>query len=279
MAYSHYDVAHRWATGIGERCKGGNMFFEGNYIFSYGYHFVIAVKYNGKVLFNDDTYSNSTSKHQSITRGACRQYDLIHCAHLSYRDTIGDKAFIKSNLDSWRGQIEWVVENKLGKARKPEKYYAEILEIVRLAEEFCEFFKVKLPKEFISYKADTPDRKVWMEKVLADMKKRAEAAARKRAKAEKESAEKFMKFESNYFNGNYQIVRLRTDKNRFETSLGVQIPFEIGREFYEKLRDGLLHVGDQVLYYTIRALGNEIKIGCHTFKRSYLLEYGKKVFA
>lgn len=49
--------------------KGSNMFYEDDVIYSYGYHFPMAIrlyKEDGSeyYLFNNDSYSNSTSKHQ-----------------------------------------------------------------------------------------------------------------------------------------------------------------------------------------------------------------------
>ena len=274
MSYSHYDVAHRFATGIGERCNGGNVFFEGNTIYSYGHHFPMAIKFNGKLLYNDDTYSVSTSKHQGIVRGACRQYEFIHCATLNDFWPSNPKYFIERNLKCWSGQVKSILEGPMAKARKPEKYLAEILSIVGKVERFCKFFKVRMPSEFKVY-SDTMDR----ERVLEVARETAKKEAERKKREELKAAEKFMNFERDYFSGEYQIVRLRTDKNRFETSMGVQIPFEIGREFYEKLKADELKVGDQVVWYRVLKVGSEIKVGCHTFKRAWLLNYGKKVFA
>lgn len=274
MSYSHYDVAHRFATGIGKRCNGGNVFFDGDTIYSYGYHFPMAIKYNGKLLFNDQKYSVSTSKHQGIVLGACRQYEFVHCATLEGFWPSNPKRFIEKNLESWSKQVKEIVEGPMGRARKPERYLAQILGITEKVEAFCKFFKVRVPEEFKSFKG-TMDR----EQVLAFARDLAKREAERKRKAEKVAAEKFMNFERDHFNGEYQIVRLRADKNRFETSMGVQIPFDMGREFYEKMRDGVLKVGDSVLYYRVRSVGSEIKVGCHTFKRSWLMNYGKKVFA
>lgn len=41
---------------------------------------------------------------------------------------------------------------------------------------------------------------------------------------------------------------------------------------------GELKVGDTVLYYHVSKVGDTIHIGCHTFKKKYLLEYGKQMF-
>ena len=59
-------------TSIGKICRPivhGNLFILGNTIYSYGNHFPIAkwIKHN-EVVYNSNSYSNSTSKHQGLVR-------------------------------------------------------------------------------------------------------------------------------------------------------------------------------------------------------------------
>jgi len=72
---NHSEVAHVWASQSQSEGKSGNMFFDDDTIYSYGRHFKIAkfqTMPNGEkcVLFNADSYSNSTSKHQNYTHRA-----------------------------------------------------------------------------------------------------------------------------------------------------------------------------------------------------------------
>lgn len=62
-------VAEAFARGE-TKGNGNNMFIENNVLFSYGYHFPLAVRVAGGFLFNVDRYSNSTSKHQCHVRAA-----------------------------------------------------------------------------------------------------------------------------------------------------------------------------------------------------------------
>ena len=280
MAYSHYEVAHRFANDIGTRCKGGNMFFEDDCIYSYGHHFCIAQKYKGKMLFTEEGYSNSTAKHKSIVRSACSQWDFIYCAVLSYDGLMscgalepGTKTFYEKNFRVWGDDIKYIVEHQLGRARKPEKYLSEILGIVGRVERFCEFFGIDVPEEFTKWD-DIRDRQDILDFAKSEAQKADKARREREAKAEQE----FMQFKCNSFGGKYQIVRYNQSDNRFETSMQVKIPYEIGKAFYEKLRDDTLQVGDKCLYYTVRSIGSDIKVGCHTFRKKWLLDFGKKIF-
>ena len=68
------DTAKVWATGgapHGRNRRAGNLFFNGPVIYSYGSHFSVGVKLEtGDFLLNADTYSVTTSRHQSEVRYA-----------------------------------------------------------------------------------------------------------------------------------------------------------------------------------------------------------------
>lgn len=75
--FSNEMVAHVWAQQNQShgRNSGNTLFFEHTTIYSYGYHFPIAkfaTNSIGKtiVLFNDDSYSSTTSNHQNYCRNA-----------------------------------------------------------------------------------------------------------------------------------------------------------------------------------------------------------------
>ncbi len=63
-------VARAFANGA-TKGKGSNLFIDGNAIYSYGYHFKIAVRNDdGTFWVNPEKYSKSTSRHQSYVRQA-----------------------------------------------------------------------------------------------------------------------------------------------------------------------------------------------------------------
>jgi len=73
---THAAIAHRWATRNApseKELRAYAVFCDQNTIWSYGYHFPIAVFWDEcTVLFNADKYSKSTGKHQRIVRHALR---------------------------------------------------------------------------------------------------------------------------------------------------------------------------------------------------------------
>lgn len=85
-------VAHLWAhqAQSSARDSSGNFFFTGRTIYSYGAHFVMAHILSdecgptlaGRVLWNDETRSNTTSKHQSIVCQALTLQQDKNAIHL-----------------------------------------------------------------------------------------------------------------------------------------------------------------------------------------------------
>lgn len=68
---NNYTLAKRWRQQEKKYATASNMYYVGNAIYSYGYHFPMAcitpIERDGKavVFINNDRYSVTTSKHQS----------------------------------------------------------------------------------------------------------------------------------------------------------------------------------------------------------------------
>ena len=70
------DLAHEFARGA-TRGSGSNMFCKQNVLYSYGHHFMLAIRRPDKeFILNGETYSKSTSAHQRYTREACDGYTI-----------------------------------------------------------------------------------------------------------------------------------------------------------------------------------------------------------
>lgn len=70
MGFTNEEVAKRFAEGDA-RGTSGNMFIEGDVVYSYGHHFPIAWRgaRNGVVYVNEDSYSVTTARHKSYVLG------------------------------------------------------------------------------------------------------------------------------------------------------------------------------------------------------------------
>lgn len=112
--------------------RAGNVFFEQGTLYSYGRHFAIAkyMEVQGEVyvLVTTDTYSVSTSKHQSIARSALSGHRLLYVPRAG-RDSA-------DNIHAWR-QEAVTLTHKLNRARKPEIYQAQLRHMESQVNDYC----------------------------------------------------------------------------------------------------------------------------------------------
>jgi hypothetical protein len=61
------EIFHLFANGKtgSYRNRSGNVFAEGDALYSYGHHFAMLARVGGRVLVNSDKYSATTNKHAS----------------------------------------------------------------------------------------------------------------------------------------------------------------------------------------------------------------------
>ena len=238
---SHQTVAHRWANQIGNLRTGknnyvsGSMFYENNVIYSYGRHFMIAVRFEDFVLFNTKNYSVSTSKHQRITWGAVYGSKIIKAPLIDGRYTGNNikTAHEIIDFDHYVRTFNGIVSN-LGNARKPELYLNGIEalknEITGLFEHFegCKKYAVKkCPelKKILKFEF-TDDLKMKMQ--IARKKELEKKAIRK--KQDQEDAQKtLLEWERSETNMTYMFrvldidTAVRVDGDKLQTSKGVSV--------------------------------------------------------
>lgn len=275
MSKLNYDIAHAFAHGATSGHTGNsNLYISGDCIYSYGSHFCIAKRIDeGTILMTTRGYSPSTAKHISYVKSACSHKRMIYCYDpAAWSHNTNQEAFLRD--------IKALLPS-LTKARKPEKWIHEIYVICERAKTYCEFFGIKMDKDLAKF-VNSEDLNKTNEAYEAELKRRAFREHKLQMKKKREQLEKWHNFEgSDYVSGlDYQELRVnKANKNRIETTMDVEIPFEVAREFYEKLKAGAIKVGDKLFYYVVHRMDrNEIAIGCHTFKRRYLMDFGKRVF-
>lgn len=76
----NHTLIHRWANRARPAEKCGNVFYEGDKIYSYGYHFCMArLIGDDAVIHTTARYSNTTACHLSIVRVASRHLKAYYC--------------------------------------------------------------------------------------------------------------------------------------------------------------------------------------------------------
>lgn len=268
-------VAHAWANESQESGRSSNLFFEDGKIYSYGYHFMIAQHVKNPsgqgdaVLFTERRYSNSTEKQISKVRFASHHLNVIY---------VPDPANeYDANVIAWTREGEGIVQ-KLLSARKPEIYLHELSQLGDRVYKYHHFFGLVIPALItailnISNKEEYAKYSVTKESLLQAKEKEANRAL---AIQHKNKLDKWLNGEGHTLSLRDGFDYLRVRNERVETSQGIELRIKDATDLYRKIVSGKLSVGDKVLgSYTVSEVGDLIKIGCHTFKTSYLIKFGE----
>jgi len=275
--FNNSELAHIYANQSQNsgRNSSSSFYFEGKTIYSYGGHFPIAkivTNENGLecMLFTYRTYSNTTAKQISIVRNATRQYKKIYCHTPSLNHS--------NNFASWL-QLAEHEATKLIKAKKPELYLNELSRLNSQVIEYAQFFSLEIPVTLTAVLSikDKSENLEYMSKRAILIEEEMKKAEKIKKQKFKEQLKKWFNFETGRIYGGFNLDFLRVNENRVETTQAVQIPLEIAKRLHNKIKSNSLQVGESVLNYKVNEVGNIIKIGCHTFTKAYLLNFGSKL--
>ena len=267
---NHSEVSHYWANKIQSQGKACNMFFEGDIIYSYGYHFPIAkhIK-NNLILFTSKGYSVSTSKHLGITRSAIpSEIEVLTVPEVDIRNNT-----LTSHIDNIEYFINEIKTNfgKSERARKyKEMYLRNGLANINNMKRYLELFKVKskLPsglKKAVNLFINMDNTEI-MEVIKAEQDIQKKAELQRKKEQEKKFLELLPKWKNNevYNLPYYKKQYLRLANNEIETSLHVKISIETFKKYYSMLKSGKSLLNEKIDYYRVtKQDSNLLTIGCH----------------
>jgi hypothetical protein len=274
--FTNSELAHKYAEQSQNegRGSGSSFFFRGAVLYSYGSHFPICkfMEDNGEsvLLFTTRSYSNSTAKHINLARNATSHIKKIFCAN--------PEATHDDNFKAWINSAE-TSATKLAKAKKPEIYLNELSHTAREANKYAHFFGIVVPEtlQTLVGMKDKAEFKEYAKKQAEETAKEAQRVMKEKKKQFKESFKKWLSCEIPYLYTRLAFDFLRLNDDRVETTQGVKIPLELAKRLYISIKNGTIKEGDKLLNHTIDKVGAQIKIGCHTFQKSYLLKFGAQL--
>jgi len=271
---SKSEVAHLFAHQSQDeaRVSGGNFYFNGDTIYSYGSHFPIAKHVtNSKgvkgLLFTTQGYSPTTTSHLWAVDSATSHLNKIHCYNpeCSHNYNI-DKAYeeIKEHLES------------LARARKPEKYIVPAEQVLSQITKYCEFFSVDVPQHLIEA-IETAKGGGYADYLLKESERIAaekKKVEQKRNRLLRKDVKDWKAFDkkvthlNRWFDRDY--LRIDTERGTIETSQRIDVPFEKAKAFYRTIKiviakGGCTNCDTQILSYGVNEINDKfIKVGCHT---------------
>jgi hypothetical protein len=268
--FSNYrEVMHVYAQRTQSEARCGNVYFEGNDIYSYGRHYCLASFLDANTIWiNDRGYSVTTSKHISHIIGATRQYKQFF-----YRYT--DINHVYSEICNLR--------DKLGKARKPEMYANDI---IFMYEKHLEWIQYKNPIYYESEQKKFDEITViynnvndpkYQELLRIAQIERAKLEKQRKAKQLAENLQKFFAYEISSFNNDEDYLRISKNGEFVETSQHVQVSIAEAKLLYQMILAGKDIKGHKIGYYTIISINGVLKIGCHNINIDNMHEIGQKL--
>lgn len=268
------EVCHVYAQRLQTEGRAGNVFFEGNVIYSYGYHYELARFFQGAnndtaILINDMGYSVSTSKHIGLIRSA-----TSHFTQFNFTETDG-KAVL-SELES--------LAKKMIKARKPEIYITRANNLLESYTDYCNFTGEEHEMHNLILNVhevfSTGKVKEYLESKESELKKIEREKAKKEKLQLKKDIKDFLNHKKNFVNcklNNESFVRLSKDGEKIETSKGVKVDAKEAKKLYQLIKAGKDIKGYKIDYYTVISLNGVLKIGCHNINVKNMHKVGEKL--
>lgn len=291
---NHSQVCHAFNLQNQERGRAGNIFFEGNKIYSYGYHYLMAEFIDSNtILINDKGYSNSTAKHISILAQATRDKKQIYLKHIELNIVLNElESLYKSLMKArkplfYRNSIEFLyssfmnTSNDLGGFYYDTKFYLGFF--------FVEFGKMtkedkqkinrlneirNLANDYAS--TETYKRKVARAIILAATKEQREKEKREKQRAKQ--IENFYTYKGSRINYlEYDLLRVSKCGEFVETSQAVRIPLKEAQRYFRLFDSGAKLIGEKIGQFTTISNEGFLKIGCHKIEHKEAQRIGNLI--
>lgn len=265
------EVIHLFVQQVQESARCSNVFFRGNKIYSYGYHyllgeFVLNKKGDKAIIINDTGYSVTTSKHISELKYGSRQFKQFFTSEIEVKNVLNT---VNENL------------RKLVNALKKEKYIIPTLNLFDELNAYIAWAGKKEIKKSDEYKAIVKAIKPLQNNTISEYiekeQKRLEKIAVTKAKNEQKEIIKFENFEVNRIYGTVDYLRISKGGDFVETTQGVRIEVNEAKQLYLAIKNKVNIVGYKIGMYTVKSMDKTLNIGCHSINLKSVEKVGKLI--
>lgn len=274
------DVCHVWAHKLQSDARFGNIFFEGDTIYSYGHHFPIArhVTHKGKpaILFTTRSYSSTTAGHKSQVRCA-----IPAGVPVFYVDDV-TKNPSKSNIDSYAERIACQAAVASRSKSRMDWQLEQLQSLVEEANAFCETFGFKTR---FTMPANTDEMKsLAAEQTAKELRRSKIREKQAKARLAKEAAERAERLEQWKHGASVHPDRvdgydyLRLNGDQVETTQRAVVPLKhvnrVAKLILKKVTAGTeWHTNGETIRigeYQLESIGanGDVRVGCHLFQRA-----------
>ncbi len=296
---NHQEACHVWASQFQSEGRSGNINFEGPVIYSYRHWPFARFADKQTVLFRDETYSVSTSGHQSLARQAVSHCKIFTVAYIS-----GQALDHEKNITHYQLKMRVMADKFWNSVTDGEYHLLDYRRIRDEAKEYAKYFNCESLLPFLfgwelsgnkaKDKLEPQEIKRQAAKVRYD-KEHAERHAR-REEAKAKIQDQLDRMESEWIGGSqinrsiesdglvfwyeFSQTRLRlkpTEPDMIETSQRAYVPLAAGKLLYDRIaagKDVRLH---QIGSYQVISFNGVLKIGCHEITREEIDRFALSV--
>ena len=276
-------LSHNWANKIKNSGKGSSMFYEGDTIYSYGYHFPIAkfitIEENTFVAYNYSSYSSTTNKHQAHVRASIPpNFDIIKVIDMSF-GYYGHENNLKHYINK--------IDEHFEKAKRSNKYkdfqITETKRYINTLHDYIRLFKIELSRyaeilqDIPKYALDIDEYlksdkylnwQIKIEQIKIEHEKQRLIEQQENIVKQAENIVKFREFKVNHvYSLPTNLLRYNLDKNEIQTSGGVNMAKDKFLRYYNMFKNDTLQIGDKVEHYQYGGKNDNIVfVGCHKFE-------------
>lgn len=270
--FSNYqECAHVWAQQNQDEGRAGNVFFQKDSIYSYGYHFKMARFLDSNtVLITSKSYSVSTSKHKHAVASAVCHKKCVYIFNID-TDVAGNLSHYISMASGYLEKASVAISKKdyyLGCARECYDTLKTFSEVIKDKSKEAKKALKKLDEITNNPRLDKI-RKAVKEQQVRELKAKK---ARDKLYAEEKAKDlaTWLSGASNYINRSIsEKCLLRVENDTVETSLGASVPLREAKILYKRIKSGRPVHGITIGRFTVVSYMNGIlKIGCHVIEQS-----------
>jgi hypothetical protein len=255
--------------------RAGNVFFERDTLYSYGYHFELAKLINGALWINTRGYSNSTGRHQRYVRQSINLDKVQNVFYLDFGSNQNGRSLFEP---------ETIARYHLQKVNYC-KYATKARGFKDLERLEYHFTQLQILANGAGYVLDQSNFELNVYEALQVLEKRREAQrlinqrreATREAKREAErrylkatEAERlgaWLRGEVNHTFTTLPKVYLRIKGETVETTKGARVPLSEALRLLAKIRAGAMVDGSNIGGFMVtRVTLDYVQIGCHVIE-------------
>jgi hypothetical protein len=269
------DCIHAYFQFEQSHGKCGNVFFERDTLYSYGYHFELAKLENGRLFINTRSYSSSTSKHQAYARQSINRSKVSNVYFLDFgSNRSGRSLFEPETIASYHlrqiNYYKYAHQARGFKDLEKLEFHFNQLQILAGATGYVldqSNFEVDVNNSLEILQTKRAAQKLINEAREAKREAKREAEKRYQKAIEADRLPAWLRGEISHTFTTLSKVYLRIKGETVETTLGARVPLNEAVRLLAKIRAGAMVDGCRIGGFTVtRVTLDTVVIGCHVIE-------------